>query len=73
MSRCHRYLPLQKYSFLCFQRLSDFQVSCISQLVHIDNADLIVIFLKHVVDIIGSNKSRSACYQIELYCHNFFF
>ena len=41
-----------------------FKISCISQFVHIDDTDLIVIFLKHVMNIIGSDKSCAACYQV---------
>ena len=40
------------------------QVARIGQLVHVDDADLIVIFAEHVVDIIAPDESRAASYQI---------
>jgi len=39
-----------------------FKISCVCQLVHVDNTDLIVIFAEHIMNIIASNKSCSTCY-----------
>ena len=40
------------------------KISGISQLVHIDDADLVVIFPEHVVNVIGTDKSGSSGYEI---------
>ena len=41
-----------------------FQISGICQCVHINDADLIVIFFEHIVNVIGSDKSRTTCNQV---------
>ena len=41
-----------------------FQISCIGQTVHIDNTNFIAIFPKHVMNIIGTDKTGSSRYQI---------
>ena len=47
-----------------------FQISRVGQLIHINDTDLVIIFLKHVVNVIGSDKSCSACHQV---CSHIFF
>lgn len=41
-----------------------FQIAGIGEGIHIDNPDFVVIFPEHIVDVIGTNKSCAACYQI---------
>ena len=46
------------------------KVSCIRQLVYIDDTDLVVVFLKHVMNVVGTDESGTACYQV---CSHIFF
>ena len=40
------------------------KVSCIREDVHIDDTDRIPVFAEHVVNVIGTDKTGSPCYQI---------
>ena len=40
------------------------KISCIRENIHIDNADRISVFAKHVVNVIRTDKTGSPCYQI---------
>ena len=40
------------------------QVARIGQGVHVNDADLIVIFPEHVVNVVGTDKAGTTCYQI---------
>ena len=53
-----------------FNILEIFKVPRISQFVYVNNADFIVILLKHIVNIVGTDKTCSSCYQI---CSHIFF
>ena len=45
-----------------FHILQVFKIACIRQGIHVDDADLIVIFLKHVMNVVGTDEAGSACY-----------
>ena len=40
------------------------QITCIGQHVHIDNTDLLTVFAEHIMNVIGTDKSGAACYEI---------
>ena len=44
--------------------LQVFQISRIGQGVHVDDADFVPVFLKHIVNIIGADEAGAARYQI---------
>ena len=47
-----------------FNVLEIFKISRISQFIYVNNADFIVILLKHIVNVVGTYKTSSSCYQI---------
>ena len=50
-----------------FHILQILEVACIGQGIHVDDADLVVIFLKHVVNVVGTDETGSSCYQISFH------
>ena len=40
------------------------QITRISQGIHVNDADLIVIFFEHVMNVVGTDKAGTACHQI---------
>ena len=50
--------------FSVFNILQVFKIACICQCIDINNADIIIIFFKHVMNVVGTDKSGTTCYQI---------
>ena len=40
------------------------QVSRIGQGIHINDTDLVIVFFEHVMNVVGTDKTGTACYQI---------
>lgn len=55
--------------FTVFNIFQIFKISCISQFIYIDNTDLVVIFFKHIMNIVGSDKSCTTSYKV---CSHYF-
>ena len=56
--------------FTILDVLKILKISRICQFIYINDTNLIVIFLKHVMNIVGSDKSGSTCYKV---CSHIFF
>ncbi len=41
-----------------------FQIAGIGQRIHIDDADLAAVLFKHVMNVVGADKTRTSRYQI---------
>lgn len=40
------------------------KIACIGQCIHVDDTDFIIVFFKHVMNIVGTDKTGPSCYQI---------
>jgi len=45
-----------------FHILQVLKIACIRQCIHVDDANFIVVFLKHVMNVVGTDEAGSAGY-----------
>ena len=50
--------------FSVFNILQIFQISRISQGIHIDNPNGVTVLAEHIMNVVGADKTGTACYQI---------